>query len=56
MSSHVWPIGAALLSHACSACATYDRSSMVASTTGLARAMQMSNMNMDWRFDGYDGF
>jgi hypothetical protein len=55
MSSHAWLTGA-MLSHACSVGATHDISFIVASTTGLARTMQISAPKMDQRFDGGDGF
>jgi hypothetical protein len=55
MSSHVSCTGA-MLSHAYSAGAMHDISSMVASTTILTRVMWISVLKVDKRFDGGDGF
>jgi hypothetical protein len=55
MSGHAYWTGATL-SHACSAGATHDISSMVASTIVLTRVMRISVSKVDKRFDGGDGF
>jgi hypothetical protein len=44
-----------MLSHVCSAGAMHDNSSMMVSSTGMARAMQISALKMDQWFDGGDG-
>jgi hypothetical protein len=54
-SSHGGRTGATL-SHAYSAGATHDRSSMVALTTVLTRVMRISILKVDQRIDGGDGF
>jgi hypothetical protein len=46
----------AMLSHACSAGATCDRSSMMVLTTILTRVMQICVLKMDQQFAGGDDF
>jgi hypothetical protein len=46
----------ATLSHAYSAGATHDRSSMVVLTTVMTRVMRISILKVDQRIDGGDSF